>query len=166
MQLTQIQRVSGNFLKLIRKSSNRETVISKIIWVEFFRVGNVFVAHGIPFGKRNGSCGAGWHILTCPGLLPFHISTHDAEIGWPWGGATQGRMAQEPNWNQKTEPPEPFLREPKTEPEWPELFVSGTGTSHATVCWNSTEMQWNQSRKCAINNVWTKKFGGAVRVRV
>ena len=46
MQLTQIQRVSGNFLKLIRKSSNQATAISKIIRVEFFRVGNVFVAHG------------------------------------------------------------------------------------------------------------------------
>ena len=46
MQLTQIQRVSGNFLKLIRKSSNWVTVISKIIRVEIFRVGNVFVAHG------------------------------------------------------------------------------------------------------------------------
>ena len=49
MQLTQIQRALGNFLKLIRKSSNRATAISKIIRVDFFffRVGNVFVAHGI-----------------------------------------------------------------------------------------------------------------------
>ena len=42
MQLTQTQRVSGNFLKLVRKSSNRVMAISKIIWVEIFRVGNVF----------------------------------------------------------------------------------------------------------------------------
>ena len=48
MQLTQIQRVSGNFLNLFRKSSSRVTVLSKIIQVDFFRVGNVFVAHGTP----------------------------------------------------------------------------------------------------------------------
>ena len=52
MQLTQIQRVSGNFSKLIRKSSNRATAISKIIGVEFFRVGNVFVAHGLQVGEK------------------------------------------------------------------------------------------------------------------
>ena len=52
MQLTQTQRVSGNFLKLIRKSSNQVTVISKIIRVEFSRVGNVFVAHGTQESPR------------------------------------------------------------------------------------------------------------------
>ena len=70
MQLTQIQRVSGNFLKLIRKSSNRVTVISKIIRVDFFRVGNVFVAHGsvLPAGKNTFRfCAKLWYAQE-PGL--------------------------------------------------------------------------------------------------
>ena len=33
MQLTQIQRVSGNFWKLIRRISDRVTVISKMCWI-------------------------------------------------------------------------------------------------------------------------------------
>ena len=52
MQFTQIQRVSGNYLKSIRTSANRVTVISRIVRVDFFRVGTVFVAYGTAFGGR------------------------------------------------------------------------------------------------------------------
>ena len=44
------QRVSGKFLKLIQKNKKKQNrvvkAISKIIRVEFFRVGNVIVVHG------------------------------------------------------------------------------------------------------------------------
>ena len=40
-------RVHLHIIEIIRKSSSRVTVISKWIRVEFFRVGNVFVAHGM-----------------------------------------------------------------------------------------------------------------------
>ena len=56
MQLTQIQRVSGNILKLIRKriksgSGSFKNNSGRIS----FRVGNVFVAHGMQDA-------AGWHV--------------------------------------------------------------------------------------------------------
>ena len=46
MQLTQIQRVSGNILEINSEKLKSGNGNFKIIRAEFFRVGNVFVAHG------------------------------------------------------------------------------------------------------------------------
>ena len=73
MQLTQIQRVSGNFLKIIQTSSNRVTVISKIIRVELFRVGNVLVAHGTAHEKKLNPSTPPPRTSCTPGPPPPHL---------------------------------------------------------------------------------------------
>ena len=47
MQLTQIQRVSGNIFEINSEKLKSGNGNFKIIRAEFFRVGNVFVARGI-----------------------------------------------------------------------------------------------------------------------
>ena len=60
MQLTQIQRVSGNLSEINSEKLKSGNGNFKIIRVEFFRVGNVFVAHGKTVVKPLNSKKKSW----------------------------------------------------------------------------------------------------------
>ena len=54
----------------------------------------------------------------------------------------ENRVAQEPNWNRKLEPSEPFFLKPKAEPEPPEPFTRNQSRNRPSLL-NCTEKQTN-----------------------